>query len=83
MASTFRSYNGKSLRVVTLAGLLMVLLPATGWVLNGFSYEAERWVYAEALLAAMLAGFGLDAALNLTKKEAWLLTGLTAATAVY
>lgn len=82
-AALLRGRGGKSLRVVTLAGLLMVLLPATGWVLNGFSYEAERWVYAEALLAAMLAGFGLDAALNLTKKEAWLLTGLTAATAVY
>ena len=82
-AALLRRRENRSLRAVALAGLILVLLPATGWVLNGFSYEAERWAYAEALLAAMLTGFGLNAALNLTKKEAWLLTGLTAAAAVY
>lgn len=46
-------------RAILLAGLLMLLIPAVGWALNGFSYETTRWSYAVSLLAAMVAGKSL------------------------
>ena len=56
--------------------LYAVGVPYMYLILHVYMQSAKTF---SALLAAMLAGFGLDAALNLTKKEAWLLTGLTAA----
>lgn len=48
---------------------VMLLIPATGWALNGFSYETTRWSYAPALLACMVGGKMLDEILQATRRE--------------
>lgn len=53
----------RSMRTLLAAALVLLLLPATGLVLNGFAYEATRWSYGISLLAAMLGGWGLNALL--------------------
>lgn len=72
-----------SWRALTIAMIVMLLIPATGWVLNGFSYEAVRWAYAPALLAAMLGGRAIDDLKCLSKRGACVLTALCALMALY
>ena len=54
----------------------MLLTPAAGLVLNGFSYEASRWNYAAHLMLAVAGGTMLPELLTLTKKEKLLLGGV-------
>lgn len=63
-----RRREDRFVRVLTATVGAMLLIPATGWALNGFSYEATRWSYAVSLLAAMLGGWGLEDALNAPKR---------------
>ena len=58
----------RSWRAILLTELLMLLVPAVGWALNGFSYETTRWSYAIALLAAMVAGESLPMLLSANRR---------------
>ncbi|MEE1199023.1 MAG: YfhO family protein [Christensenellales bacterium] len=63
--------------------ILLLCVPATGWALNGFSYETARWGYASALLAAMLCGKMLMHVFSLSRREKWIVSGTAALILLY
>ena len=58
--------------------LLLILLPAGGTVLNGFSYPANRWTWALAMLAGYTTAVMLPHLGEISLKKTALLLGLTA-----
>lgn len=78
-----RGREARSWRALMLTALAMLMIPATGWVLNGFSYEATRWSYAVSLLAAMVGGRTLGELLNASRHDRLLVTALGALLLAY
>ena len=70
-------------RAMVLGGLLLLLTPAAGWALNGFSYETARWGYAVSLLAAMVAGRSLPMLLSADRRARTVVTVLGALLLLY
>lgn len=68
---------------LTAVSVLMLLTPATGWVMNGFSYQADRWAYAMSLMAAMLGGRAVPELFRMSRRERFALGGFAAAVAAY
>lgn len=64
-----RRREDRSWLALTAVTGLALLVPATGWALNGFSYETTRWSYAPALLASMIGGRMLPELAQLTRRE--------------
>ncbi|RDU23492.1 YfhO family protein [Anaerosacchariphilus polymeriproducens] len=63
-----------------MIGFLLLLIPLGGYILNGFSYVANRWTFAFAFLLAYVITCMIPKLMNLKKKEVFL---LGAATLVY
>lgn len=55
------------LKAVTSVCILIMLIPAFGQVLNGMSYQSNRWSFALGLLSAYLLVTQWDALLHLTR----------------
>jgi len=49
-----RKPEEKPLRILFLLATAALLIPVFGWALNGFSYMANRWVWAYSLLVAYI-----------------------------
>ena len=49
-----RKPEEKPLRILFLLATAALLFPVFGWALNGFSYMANRWVWAYSLLVAYI-----------------------------
>ncbi len=49
-----RKPEEKPLRILFLLSTLLLLFPAFGWLLNGLSYAANRWIWAYSLLVAYI-----------------------------
>ena len=49
-----RKPEEKPLRILFLLATAALLIPVFGWALNGFSYMANRWVWAYSLLVACI-----------------------------
>ena len=54
------------LKIALTAMLVMTLLPAAGAALNGFTYPANRWIWALCMLAAYIAAVTLPFLQNLS-----------------
>lgn len=78
-----RRREDRSWLALTAVSVIMLLVPATGWVMNGFSYQTDRWAYAMALMAAMLGGKAVPELLRMNKKERLLMAGFALAVAAY
>lgn len=49
-----RKPEEKPLRILFLLATVALLIPVFGWAMNGFSYMANRWVWAYSLLVAYI-----------------------------
>ena len=49
-----RKPEEKPLRILFLLATAALLIPVFGWAMNGFSYMANRWVWAYSLLVAYI-----------------------------
>ena len=49
-----RKPEEKPLRILFLLATAALMIPVFGWALNGFSYMANRWVWAYSLLVAYI-----------------------------
>lgn len=78
-----RRREDRSWRWLTAVTAVALLVPATGWALNGFSYETTRWSYAPALLAAMTGGKMLPELASLSRREKIALGALGALALTY
>ena len=67
------------LKIAFAAMLLMVLVPAAGAALNGFTYPANRWIWAFSLLTAYIAAVMLPSLRDLSAKRLALILLLVAA----
>lgn len=56
-------------KILFLIGLLFMLFPIFGKILNGFSYESNRWSFGFALLNAYILAFMWPYLMKLTQKE--------------
>lgn len=63
--------------------LIMTLIPATGLVMNGFSYEVSRWAYANDLLVALIGGMMLPQLTTVNRRERCWLKALCALLIAY
>ena len=78
-----RRREDRSWRWLTAVTAVALLVPATGWALNGFSYETTRWSYAPALLTSMIGGKMLPELGRLTRREKCALGALGALALAY
>ncbi len=49
-----KNKSWRPLRLIFLGATAMLLIPAFGWAFNGFSYMANRWVWAYAMIIAYI-----------------------------
>ena len=49
-----KNKNYRPLRVVFLIATALLLIPVFGWGMNGFSYAANRWVWAYGMIVAYI-----------------------------
>ena len=49
-----RKDEEKPLRILFILSTALLLLPAFGWLLNGLTYAANRWIWAYSLLVAYI-----------------------------
>jgi len=71
--------NNNLLKVLFILGVLIIVFPIGGRLLNGMSYKANRWSWAFALLSAFILVKMWDDLRNLTSKEWKILIGASVA----
>lgn len=49
-----KNKSWRPLRLIFLGATAMLLIPAFGWAFNGFSYMANRWVWAYGMIIAYI-----------------------------
>ena len=49
-----KNKNWRPLRLIFLGATAMLLIPIFGWAFNGFSYMANRWVWAYGMIIAYI-----------------------------
>lgn len=65
----YRQQRHNLLRTLFLIGLAFILFPLFGKILNGFSYECNRWSVGFALLNAYILTFMWPYLMKMTQKE--------------
>ena len=70
----FRSKGNVKLKIMFIAGIVCMLSPYAGHVMNGFSYSVNRWCFAFSLLCAYILVKKWPDLFNLTKKEKTILS---------
>ena len=71
--------NNNLLKVLFILGVLIIIFPIGGRLLNGMSYKANRWSWAFALLSAFILVKMWDDLRTLTSKEWKILMGASIA----
>lgn len=71
--------KGANSKLLFCIASVLLLLPLTAVVLNGFSYPANRWIWAYGMLVAFIFASQFDALLKLNKKQSALLLALSIA----
>lgn len=61
--------KNKQLKLLFIFSTAALMLPVTGYLLNGFSYIANRWIWAYAMLVAYIATSVWDDIKTLSIKE--------------
>ena len=65
-----RKKRHRALKVFFLIGLVILLIPALGQILNGMSYKSNRWTWAFALLCAYILVLMWPELMDLPAKDA-------------
>lgn len=59
----------RKLQIIYLCSLVGLFIPAFGYLMNGISYDANRWCFVLSLLTAITFTLTYDKIFNLEKKE--------------
>ena len=65
----------KELKILSVIGAVLVMLPLSGFVFSGFSSVINRWCYLLALLVAFIVAECYNDMMQMTKKERWICAG--------
>lgn len=66
------------LRILFLGSTAMLLIPVFGWALNGFSYMANRWVWAYGMIIAFIVTATWQDLCNIKAKKGFAVIGMIA-----
>lgn len=64
-----RKETYKSLKIATVIGIIMLLIPAVGFVLSGFNSISNRWCFAIAFLMAFVVAVAVDGLEHLRDRD--------------
>jgi len=64
-----RKKENKELKILFILTTAALMLPVTGYLLNGFSYIANRWIWAYAMLIAYIVTVMWEEITKLSTKE--------------
>ena len=74
-----RRGEGKLLKRLLAVCAVLILLPACGKLMNGFSYAANRWCFGLAMLASFILASGWEGLFEADRRQKRRLTGAVAA----